>query len=212
MPILDNPYKRAPRLLQTHQAIKPKESKKSNSHQKNARSEAWSKQRWVSLLQPLCGSGPKTKRPYPSVAFLVGTQVSTTSRAGVDMRLVMRTISARIALRTSVLRKCELWPAEVVKASCLFLQGLHYTPEHCLVNGGFPAFWWRKPCFKRLQHVSFKEPCSIWEARPFWCPFFGFVLKANQKENHEAFVVFALLQGAPPRQYTPAWPACRKEA
>ena len=29
------------------------------------------------------------------------------------------------------------------------LQGsLHYTPEHCLVNGGFPLFWWNKPCFK----------------------------------------------------------------
>ena len=25
---------------------------------------------------------------------------------------------------------------------------LHYTPEHCLVNGGFPLFWWKKPCFK----------------------------------------------------------------
>ena len=20
----------------------------------------------------------------------------------------------------------------------------HYTPEHCLINGGFPAFWWKK--------------------------------------------------------------------
>ena len=25
---------------------------------------------------------------------------------------------------------------------------LHYTPEHCLVNGGFPLFWWKEPCFK----------------------------------------------------------------
>ena len=25
---------------------------------------------------------------------------------------------------------------------------LHYTPEHCLVSGGFPVFWWKK------QHVS----------------------------------------------------------
>ena len=37
---------------------------------------------------------------------------------------------------------------------------LHYTPEHCLVNGGFRLFWWQKPCFKWLQNVSFKEPCS----------------------------------------------------
>ena len=29
------------------------------------------------------------------------------------------------------------------------LQGsLHCTPEHCLVNGGVPLFWWKKPCFK----------------------------------------------------------------
>ena len=27
-------------------------------------------------------------------------------------------------------------------------KSLHYTPEHCLVNGGFPLFWWKKPCFK----------------------------------------------------------------
>ena len=25
---------------------------------------------------------------------------------------------------------------------------LQYTPEHCLVNGGFPLSWWKKPCFK----------------------------------------------------------------
>ena len=25
---------------------------------------------------------------------------------------------------------------------------LHYTPEHCLVDGGFPLRWWKKPCFK----------------------------------------------------------------
>ena len=24
---------------------------------------------------------------------------------------------------------------------------LHYTPEHCLVDGGFPLFWWKKTCF-----------------------------------------------------------------
>ena len=29
------------------------------------------------------------------------------------------------------------------------LQGsLHYTPEHCLVDGGVPLFWLKKPCFK----------------------------------------------------------------
>ena len=37
---------------------------------------------------------------------------------------------------------------------------LHYTPEHCLVNGGFPLFCWKKTCFKFGRHVSFKEPCS----------------------------------------------------
>ena len=37
---------------------------------------------------------------------------------------------------------------------------LHYTPEHCLVNGGFPLFRWKKPCFKWAKWRSFKEPCS----------------------------------------------------
>ena len=35
------------------------------------------------------------------------------------------------------------------------LQGsLHCTPEHCLVNGGFPFFWWKKPCFKLAKCIS----------------------------------------------------------
>ena len=38
------------------------------------------------------------------------------------------------------------------------LQGsLHYTPEHCLVNGGFPLFWWKKPSFKWATCIC-KEP------------------------------------------------------
>ena len=36
----------------------------------------------------------------------------------------------------------------------------------CLVNGGVPVFWWKKPCFKWLQNVSFKEPCNRRDARP----------------------------------------------
>ena len=41
----------------------------------------------------------------------------------------------------------------------LLLHGsLHYTPEHCLANGGFPLFSWKKPCFKWLQNVSFNGP------------------------------------------------------
>ena len=30
---------------------------------------------------------------------------------------------------------------------------LHYTPEHCLVNGGVPLFWWKKTCFKRAKCI-----------------------------------------------------------
>ena len=30
----------------------------------------------------------------------------------------------------------------------LYRDPYHYTPEHCLVNGGVPLFWWKKPCFK----------------------------------------------------------------
>ena len=37
---------------------------------------------------------------------------------------------------------------------------LHCTPEHCLVNGGFPLFWLKKPSYvSNRQNVSFKEPC-----------------------------------------------------
>ena len=35
---------------------------------------------------------------------------------------------------------------------------LHYTPEQCLVNGGFPLFWWKKQHVSNGQNVSFKEP------------------------------------------------------
>ena len=38
-----------------------------------------------------------------------------------------------------------------------FSQGsLHYTPEHCPVNGGVSLFWWN---VSNGQNVSFKEPC-----------------------------------------------------
>ena len=33
-------------------------------------------------------------------------------------------------------------------ALCMYQGSLHYTPEHCLVNGGVPLFWWN------MQHVS----------------------------------------------------------
>ena len=34
---------------------------------------------------------------------------------------------------------------------------VHYTPEHCLVNGGFPLFWRKKPSVGR-GHGSFRNP------------------------------------------------------
>ena len=40
----------------------------------------------------------------------------------------------------------------------LFVWGSLHS-EHCLANGGFPVFWWKKPCFNWLQNVSFKQPC-----------------------------------------------------
>ena len=51
-----------------------------------------------------------------------------------------------------------------------FQQGsLHYTPEHCLVNGGVPLFWWRKPCFKWakcicevvMRHLCMVDSCHF---------------------------------------------------
>ena len=42
---------------------------------------------------------------------------------------------------------------------------LHYTPDHCLVNGGVPLFWWKNMFQINGQHVSFfRSPAggSIW--------------------------------------------------
>ena len=38
---------------------------------------------------------------------------------------------------------------------------MHYTPEHCLVNGGFSLFWWKKQRVSNGQHVSFEELCPL---------------------------------------------------
>ena len=79
---------------------------------------------------------------------------------------------------------------------------LHYTPERCLVDGGFPLFW----CG---QKVSFKEPCSKVGCSKclFWrlgtggrgvqghrrklievrYPFWGVDLKGNRKETNHSF-------------------------
>ena len=38
--------------------------------------------------------------------------------------------------------------------SLLSVIRMQYTPEHCLVNGGFSLFWWKMP----QQHVYFREP------------------------------------------------------
>ena len=35
---------------------------------------------------------------------------------------------------------------------------LHYTPEHCLVNGGFNLYFGGKSHVSNGQNVSFKEP------------------------------------------------------
>ena len=35
---------------------------------------------------------------------------------------------------------------------------LHYTPEHCLVNGAFPVFWWKKPWFQMGNMYLLKSP------------------------------------------------------
>ena len=50
------------------------------------------------------------------------------------------------------------FPLEKSLSLSLSLSQLIRDP-FCLVNGGFPSFWRKKPCFKWLQNVSFKEPC-----------------------------------------------------
>ena len=48
------------------------------------------------------------------------------------------------------------WPQKAIfKAK----QGsLHFAPEHCLVNGGFPCIWWKKQCFKSA--TLFRSPAK----------------------------------------------------
>ena len=41
---------------------------------------------------------------------------------------------------------------------------VYYTPEHCLVNGGF-LFFGGKSHVSNGQHVSFKEPCVMSQLR-----------------------------------------------
>ena len=42
----------------------------------------------------------------------------------------------------------DLVVSQLKDISGLSQGSLQYTPEHCLANGGFPVFWWKKPCFK----------------------------------------------------------------
>ena len=51
-------------------------------------------------------------------------------------------------------------PNMMVATTCsAFQQGsLHYTSEHCLVNGGFPVFWWKEPCFKWANWYLLRSP------------------------------------------------------
>ena len=44
------------------------------------------------------------------------------------------------------------------------LQGLHCTPEHCLVNGGVSLYFGGKSHIANGQDVSFKEPCRCMES------------------------------------------------
>ena len=51
----------------------------------------------------------------------------------------------------TALPPCSAWSlSPAAPGTCVSSRqgSLHYTPEHCLVNGGFPLFWWKKPCFK----------------------------------------------------------------
>ena len=44
--------------------------------------------------------------------------------------------------------KSSCFLAWAIRRSGLTQGSLHYASQHCLVNGGFPLFWWKK------QHVS----------------------------------------------------------
>ena len=82
------------------------------------------------------------------------------------------------------------------------MQGsLHYTPEHCLVNGGFPLFWWKKTIFQ------------LGKLYPLRSPVFNILIPANGLENPQVFSRTSLC-GSPknpppprprPRPPKPAW-------
>ena len=49
---------------------------------------------------------------------------------------------------------------------CLRQGSLHYTPKHCLVNGGFPLFCRHKPCFEWWQNEFLsRRPAERWQNR-----------------------------------------------
>ena len=42
---------------------------------------------------------------------------------------------------------------------------LHYTPEHCLVNGGFPLCWCKNNVSNGCKMYRFEEPCPTSRVR-----------------------------------------------
>ena len=48
---------------------------------------------------------------------------------------------------------CDIWGVLLIRQG-----SLHYTPEHCLVIGGFSLFWWNKPCFKWAKMYLLRSP------------------------------------------------------
>ena len=103
--------------------------------------------------------GPKA----PAIGSAPGTtMIASSSRrraevCGFDPEKFPPGTSARVERTTAVGgdEKTYLFSKGKVKQG-----SLHYTPEHCLVNGGFPLFWWKKQHVSNGQNVSFKEPCQ----------------------------------------------------
>ena len=68
----------------------------------------------------------------------------------------------------------------------LHQRSVHYTPEHCLVNGGCPVFWWKKP---------FKWAKGIFSGALFTCPGFGCDSVALSRPHLGAQLITAPWQG-----------------
>ena len=87
----------------------------------------------------------------PRVSLLKPSRKRTTEKKN----LFSWVSSAESGEHLEVIQLCGLPPKWATQQG-----SLHYTPEHCLGNGGFPVLWWKTPCFKWGKMYLLREPCT----------------------------------------------------